>query len=171
MKGVGFLVWHGRHYLFHVLLGLMWAWFLRELWQVFEARWLFIAAIGSIIPDFDHMIYFTTYGKRDPYTKAIVTFVKTHQWRVLIRFIEKGHKYQVNLAFHNFYIMSATTILTALSFAFNFRFGVVLFGAMVTHYIFDAMDDWVVLGRINPNWRRWGRGKRSGAQFPSIEDL
>lgn len=170
IKGVGFLVWHGKHYLVHILLGLMWAWFLRELWQEFNAKWVMTAVFGSVLPDLDHMLYFTTYGKREPYTQAIVTFLKTRQWRVLVRFIEKGHKYQTSLTFHNFYITAGIVCLTIGSAMYNWRGGVVLFGTMVTHYIFDAADDWVMLGRLNPNWKRWGRGKRRKAPV-SIEDF
>jgi len=170
IKGFGFLVWHGKHYLIHVLLGLMWAWTLRELWQVYNSKWVITAVVGSVLPDFDHMLYFTTYGKRDPYTKAVVTFLKTHQWRVLVRFIERGHKYNVNLTFHNFYITAGIVCLTIGCYLYNWRFGVVLFGAMVTHYVFDAIDDWVMLGRLNPNWKRWGRGKKKSVPI-SIEDI
>ena len=33
---------------------------------------------------------------------------------------------------------------------------VILFGAMLLHYLFDIGDDIVTLGQINPNWKRWG---------------
>jgi hypothetical protein len=165
IKGVGFLVWHGRHYLFHILIGLMWAWFLRELWQEFNTLWIITAVVGSVIPDFDHMLYFTTYGKRDPYTRAIITFLKTHQWRVLVRFIETGHKYNTSLTFHNFYITAIVFCFTIVSFTVGWRFWTFLFGAMVTHYIFDVLDDWVTLGKLNPNWKRWGRGKRDNTLY------
>jgi hypothetical protein len=158
IKGVGFLVWHGRHYLFHILYGLMWAWFLREIRHEFNTRWIVAAVTGSVIPDLDHMLYFTTYGKRDPYTRSIVKFLKTHQWRVLIRYIETGHKNQVSLTFHNFYSTAVVLGLTILSFVMGWHFWTFLFGAMVTHYVFDVVDDWLQLGRLNPNWRRLGRG-------------
>ena len=35
--------------------------------------------------------------------------------------------------------------------------GVILFGAMLLHYLFDIADDIVTLGQINPNWKRWGK--------------
>ena len=38
-------------------------------------------------------------------------------------------------------------------------FSVILFGAMIIHYIFDIADDLLSLGYINSNWKRWGRDK------------
>ena len=53
IKGVGFLVWHGKHYLFHILLGLMWAWFLREFWQEFKVEWVVTAVeLSSVLTEY-----------------------------------------------------------------------------------------------------------------------
>jgi len=149
----------------HVFLGLMWAWFLRELWHELNAKWIITAAIGSVLPDVDHLLYYTTYGKRELYTKVIVKLIKYHMWRLLVRFVEWGHKYNVNLLFHNFYVMAALVALTVISYLGNWRFGVILLGAMVTHFVFDAFEDLLLLGRFNPNWMRWGRGKRRAIKF------
>jgi hypothetical protein len=170
IKGVGFLVWHAKHYLIHVLLGLIWAWFLREVWREFTIKWIVMAVAGSIAPDLDHLLYFTTYGRQDPYTQAIITLIKKRQWRILVSFIEQGHKHNVNLMFHNFYILSAMIGLTVVSYTHDWRIGAVFLGGAVTHYIFDVAEDWVLLGRLNPNWIRWGRGKRRVVKF-SLKDF
>jgi len=86
-------------------------------------------------------------------------------WRILVRFVEWGHKYNVNLMFHNFYVMALIMVLTYMSYLYKWNFGVVLFGAMVTHYVFDVAEDWLLLGRLNPNWKRLGRGKRRAIKF------
>lgn len=157
IKGMAYVLWHGKHMLFHVLFGLMWAWFLRELWAEFNARWIAIAVFGSLLPDADHLLYFFTYGKKDPYTRAVVTFLKNKEWRVLATFIEHGHKYNTNLSFHNYYTAAILVGVGALSYVYDWRAGVILFGAMVTHYTFDIVEDILILGRLNPNWKRWGR--------------
>ena len=46
-----------------------------------------------------------------------------------------------------------------LSSMVEWRVGIILFGAMVIHYIFDIADDLIILGRVNTSWRRWGRPK------------
>jgi len=154
-------MWHGKHMIIHTLLGLVWAWFLREWFGQFNFIWVTTAVVGSVIPDIDHFIYFITYGKHDSYTRMIWRFIKTHQWRVLVKYIESGHKYNTNLSFHNYYTVAGLVILEGLSFIYSWQIGVTLFGAMITHYLYDIAEDFVVLGYINSNWCRWGRDKGS----------
>ena len=157
LKGLGFILWHGRHEFYHVLLGLMWAWVLREVWQEFNIRWITVSIIGSLIPDLDHFLYFFVYGRTDIYTKQIKSFLKNRQWRILTKFIETGHKYQTDLATHNFYFILFLLTLSFLSLFYDWKAGVILFGAMLTHYFFDIFDDIVMLGSLNVNWTRWWR--------------
>jgi membrane-bound metal-dependent hydrolase YbcI (DUF457 family) len=157
LKGVGFILWHAKHELFHVLLGLMWAWVLRESWQEFNPKWIATVIVGSLLPDIDHLFYFFTYGRKDPYTKTIVTFFKNREWRVLTTFIEKGHKYNTKLYSHNFYVTAILFLLCGMSYWYDWRAAAVLFGAMVSHYLFDIAEDLILLKKVNPNWKRWGR--------------
>lgn len=160
IRGLGFIVWHARHELYHILLGLVWAWFLRELWQEFNFRWVVLAIFGSLLPDAEHILYFLSYGKSDTYTKDIVDYIKKRQWRVLTAFIETGHKYNTNLAYHNFYTVCILGFCIVCAFVFDWRSLIVFIGAMVIHYLFDIADDIVTLGYINENWKRWGKGTR-----------
>lgn len=155
LKGLGFILWHARHGFYHVLLGLVWAWFLREVWQQFNVRWIAVSVIGSLVPDLDHFYFFLFYGKEDMYTKQIKSFLKNRQWRILTKFLETGHKYQTDLATHNFYFILFLLLLSFGSFFYDWKVGVVLFGAMLTHYLFDVFDDIVTLGYINVNWKRF----------------
>src|SRR4030042_3005093 len=104
IKGLGAVVWHVKHDLVHVLWGLVWIYILGDIWRGFTGKWIVTTAIfGSLIPDIDHFIYFFTYGKKDPYTKVMFTFLKGRQWRVLLTFLENNHKNNTNLSFHNYY--------------------------------------------------------------------
>ena len=161
LKGLAFIIWHARHEFYHILLGLLWAWFLRERWNEFNQRWIWIALFGSLLPDIDHFYYFFTYGRSESYTRTIRTFLQKKQWRALTVFIEHGHKYQTNLSSHNYYFMAGLIGLSLLSSFIDWQVGVILFGAMVIHYLFDIADDLIILGTINPSWKRWGRGKSS----------
>lgn len=169
IKGLGYVLWHARHEFYHVVLGLLWAWVLREVWQELNFRWILTAVFGSLLPDADHVVYWITYGKRDPYTKMVFSFVKQHEWRILVKFIEKGHKYQTNLVFHNYYMILALFGVSTVSFVYDWRVGVVLFGAMVIHYVFDIVDDLVTLGHTNPNWKRLRPSKSRITRVESIE--
>lgn len=157
IKGLGFIVWHARHEFYHILLGLAWAWFLRERWGEFNARWIWWSLVGSLLPDADHLFYFLFYGRADVYTLQVRQFLKSRQWRNLATFIENGHKNQTGLASHNYYFMAILLSFALLSSFISWETGVILFGAMVIHYAFDVADDLMMLGRVNDNWRRWGR--------------
>lgn len=157
IRGMGFILWQSRHMAYHIMLGLLWAWFLRELWGEFNPKWLVTAAIGSVLPDADHLNYFFGYGRHDSYTQQILSHVKHRQWRSLFYFMSTGHKLNTSLQYHNIYVVGIFIALSAAAIIYDWREGVVLFGAIVSHYLFDIADDFVQLGELNVNWKRWGR--------------
>ena len=171
IKGMGHVIWHAKHEVFHVFLALMWAWVLREIWNEFNIRWIITAIFGGLLPDADHVIYYITNRKRDPYAKMVLRFLRERQWRVLTRFLETTHKYNTNLSFHNIYVAVALFGFCAVSYVYDWRIGVVLFGAMVTHYLFDIIDDYLALGYVNSNWKRFGRKKSRAAPANATDDL
>lgn len=164
IRGLAFILWHARHEFYHILLGLMWAWVLREAWDEFSARWILFSVLGSLLPDAEHFVYFITYGRRDPYTRQIVSMILKRQWRALTVFIEHGHKYQTDLSYHNVYTIALLLGVAVLSVAYDWRVWVIVTGAMIIHYLFDIVDDIVTLGYVNPNWKRWGNGRKTDNQ-------
>lgn len=154
------MLWHARHMGYHILLGLVWAWIMREVWAQFNPKWFLTSIIGSLIPDLDHLNYFFGYGKRDSYTQTIWEMLKKRQWRALAVFVSTGHKYNTSLSYHNYYFTGFLVLVAIVAGYFDWQAGVVFFGAMVGHYLFDIFDDFVQLGEINPNWRRWGNGRK-----------
>ena len=160
IKGLGFILWQARHEFYHLLIGLVWAWFLREWWGEFRLRWVWFAIIGSLLPDLDHFIYFFTYGKHDWYTKQVKSFFRNREWRNLSSYVASGHKLNTELSYHNLYFVTLLFGMTLLSTFFDWQAGVILFGAMILHYIFDIFDDLIILGSLNPNWKRWGRNRQ-----------
>jgi hypothetical protein len=145
---------------YHVMLGLLWAWFLRERWGEFNPKWIWTAVIGSVLPDVEHIYYFLGYGRNDSYTGQVIIYLKGREWRNLVHFMATGHKHNTSLAYHNVYTVGFLIIISAAASFIDWEVGVVLFGAMVSHYLFDMADDLVQLGAINPNWRRWGAGRK-----------
>src|SRR3972149_7795300 len=91
VKGLGFILWHARHVFYHIILGLLWAWYLRERWNEFNLRWIWFSVIGSLLPDVDHLFYFIGHGRHDDYTVQVRQFLKSRQWRALTVFMEIGH--------------------------------------------------------------------------------
>lgn len=159
VRGLGFIAWHSRHEFYHVLVGLVWAWFLRELWNEFNIRWVILSVFGSLLPDADHLWYFFTYGRKESYTSRIKELLRTRQWRNLTVYMETGHKYNTNLSLHNYYFMIFLIVVALVSVVYSWNAAVILFGSMLFHYTFDIFDDIVQLGEVNENWRRWGRVK------------
>ncbi|MFH0750122.1 MAG: metal-dependent hydrolase [Candidatus Gottesmanbacteria bacterium] len=158
IKGLGYIFWHARHMVYHVLLGLVWASFLREAWGEFSWYRLFLALFGSLIPDIEHLIYFFANGRGDEYSKQVKEFLRAKEWRVLTSFVEQGHKYNTNLSYHNVYFVAFLLILMIVCFMANWEAWIVVLGAMVIHYLFDIFDDYRILGYLNSNWKRWGNG-------------
>ena len=158
--GAGFILWQARHMAYHVMLGLLWVWFLRELWGELHVSWIVAGALGSIVPDLDHIQYFLSYGKNDSYTKQIFSYIRHGEWRMLFRFVATGHKHNTSLQYHNVYVLALFMVSTMAAASVDWQMGVVLLGAISSHYIFDMADDIVQLGGINPNWKRWGRPRK-----------
>lgn len=160
IRGLGYILWQSRHMAYHVMLGLLWAWFLRERWGEFNQKWVWTAVIGSVLPDVEHIRYFLGYGRNDSYTKQVMSYISHHEWRNLFHFVATGHKYNTSLSYHNVYVVGILMICAAASSFIDWEVGVVLLGAMVSHYLFDIADDIVQLGHMNPNWKRWGSGRK-----------
>jgi hypothetical protein len=160
VKGLGFIMWHARHELFHALLGIAWAWFLREQWGELNYKWVFLSIFGSLLPDAEHLYYFVAFRTKDSYALQVVRALKKREWRFLTVFIEKGHKHNTNLALHNIYIILLLFFIASICLMFDWNSWVVFIGAMIIHYLFDIVDDILTLGRVNPNWKRWGREKK-----------
>lgn len=163
VRGLGFIIWHGRHYAYHLLLGIAWLWLVQRVFGEFTSRDVFVALLGSLLPDADHLWYWLTYGKSDEYVIQIKQMVKTRQWRNFTVFCESGHKHNTSLMTHNVYFMLVLSSVACLAYLFDRRTSFILLGTMVLHYIFDIVDDILTLGYINPNWKRWGRKKSTGS--------
>lgn len=158
-RGLGYIAWQSRHMAYHVMMGLLWAWFLRELWGEFNPKWIVTSVIGSLLPDIEHIVYFLGYGRKESYSQTVRRLIRGHHWREVFRFISTGHKKNTSLAYHNIYTVVGLIAFSVVAWKVDWQVGVVLFGAMVGHYIFDIIDDIVQLGRLNANWKRWGSGK------------
>jgi hypothetical protein len=170
IRGIGYLLWHTRHYCYHVLIGVLWAWTLRELWQEFQPQWLVLSVVASLLPDMDHIMYFLSYGKHDPYSKLVKSLFANREWRLLWYTIEKGHKYNTNLATHNYFTILLLTGLSLTAFLYERQASVVFLGSMALHYVFDIADDLIILGSVNPNWKRWGGAGRAAEHMAQAND-
>lgn len=146
-----------KHTFTHILIGLVYAWILREWWQEFSFRYIYLAAVGSVVPDIDHFLYFFVYGRREWYAVEVKRLLKQGQVRTLAFFLANNHKYNTGLATHNVYFLGFFILLSLLSFQHDWKTGVVFFGVFVLHLLFDVVDDIWVLGHVNESWKRLRR--------------
>ncbi len=158
LKGAVKMVWHSKHMIVHVLLGLRWATFLLGRGDI-TFHWIAIATFGSLLPDIEHIVYFFTYGRRDEYTQQLFCLLKSGQWTNAFRYCEKGHKTNTKLRYHNFYTVGLLILLCTISLVMDLLSLGLLIGSMVSHYLFDAAEDVTLMGRLNPNWKRWGKAR------------
>lgn len=135
-------------------------WVVRDQFNIYSPTLLLIALFGSVFPDFEHFLFFFTYGRGDAYTKQIKAYIRDGDWRVMARFIEQGHKYNTQLRLHNVYMILVCFFVTLLCFSVQYYVGAVFVGAMITHYLFDILDDLATIGKLNTNWFRFGRGEK-----------
>src|SRR3989338_7158222 len=124
------VVWYSRHELYHVLIGIVYAWFLREAWGVFQWHQVLWSIFGSLLPDVDHLIFFFFYGRNDAYSLKAKSLLKHGGLSQLIPFLAREHKHNTNLWSHNVFVIS---------------------------FLFDITEDLILLRALNPNWKRWGR--------------
>ncbi len=159
IKRVPFWIWYSRHELTHVLIGLTFAWFLREVWGEFSTRHVFWAVIGSVVLDADHLLYFFLYGRHEWYARESRRILRRGQIGTLINFWKNNHKQNTGLASHNIYFLAFFAGISFICAYFDLKSSLVFFGAIVLHMVFDMFDDLWALGRLNENWKRLRRKK------------
>lgn len=160
VKRVARITWYLKHDSIHVLIGVAYAWILREIWGQFKPDQLYLAIFGSLLPDLDHLVFFFFYGRKDPYSIQVKRFLRQGSISNLVSYMATGHKENTNLWSHNIYIIGFLFLGAAFSYLQDWKVGVVLLGSMFLHFVFDVLDDLVVLGSVNSNWKRWGRPKK-----------
>ncbi|KKS03567.1 MAG: UbiA prenyltransferase [candidate division WWE3 bacterium GW2011_GWF2_41_45] len=112
-----------------------------------------LGAIGAMIPDADHLFYIFTYGRKTDYAKNLRHFLRNKELRGFQRFVMENHKFNTGIYSHNL-----VTVLIAVIFFLYFALAQENYGAaiftlgMISHYSYDIFEDWLLLGRINPNW-------------------
>lgn len=160
IKRVPYLLWYSRHMLVHILIGMIYAWFLRELWGNFSFKNIIVAVIGSVIIDVDHFIYYFTYGRNEQYAQEVRKFLKQGLIGTYIRYCSANHKRNTSLLTHNVFILLFFIFLSGISFYYDWYARIVFFGAIVLHLIYDVVDDLWTLGYVNENWKRLRLKKR-----------
>jgi hypothetical protein len=113
---------------------------------------ILIALLSSILPDIDHLFYIFIYGRKHDYSKKIHLHLRERHLSQAIDFCRVNHKSNHAIKSHNL----ITPLLAFITFYFSATSGhplwAVFFLAICSHFVFDILEDLLVLGRLNPNW-------------------
>ena len=113
---------------------------------------LLVALIGSIFPDIDHLFYLFGYGRHHAYSLPFHQYLKNRDISAAIEYCRQNHKFNHYILSHNL----LTPVFLYLIFLYFLQSGhslmAVFFLAMVSHFVFDVAEDFLVLGRLNSNW-------------------
>lgn len=160
IRGAFFITRQANHHLVHISLGFIWFYLLNRFWTDLSSYHLFLAIVGSELPDLEHGYYWFVKGKSDEYSIQVKEHLRNREWRNLVTFLKENHKYLTTLHLHSLGWVLVLVLLCVVSFFRDREASLVLFGSMLTHYCFDMLDDIIFLGKLNPNWMRGVRIKR-----------
>lgn len=138
----------------HLLFGLISFFFVAALVPSYHpAFYLLIASvIGCYLPDIDHLLYFFVYGKSQKYAQKVLSLVRQSQYSAAIDYCRSHHKDNHSIVSHNL----LSPFLSFIFFSWFLRLGhpilAAFFLAITSHFIFDIAEDYLVHGRLNPNW-------------------
>ncbi|OGC68973.1 hypothetical protein A2415_04205 [candidate division WWE3 bacterium RIFOXYC1_FULL_39_7] len=138
----------------HVALGILCAYIIKSVYpEASSAKLLFLGVLANLLPDADHILYFTWYGAKSDYTKIVRQYFRTKQIRTLVNFIKQNHKNNTGIYSHNlltvaivlgsFWVLGITRDSPSLS---------VFFMSWSIHYIYDIFEDLLFFKSLNPNW-------------------
>src|SRR5689334_5476636 len=134
-------LWHGKHELTHLLMGLFWLMFLSHLDPEVTKKFIPLALIGSLFPDLEHLIFHFITNRNNPYSKDVKQFLRKRQLLALTKYLEENHKTESYLPLHNIFVVAIVIVATMVAFWNGEEATVVFLGAIALHYVFDMADD------------------------------
>ncbi len=143
-----------NHMTIHVLLGIICGLLVERLYPSEEAKKLvLIGVLGNIFPDGDHLLYWFYYGRKTEYSKMVKQLLRKFKLRGVWRFCTNNHKELTSLYSHNL----AAPLLTFVPFLYfqnndTHIYLQIFLLSWTVHYIYDILEDLLMLGHLNPNW-------------------
>lgn len=112
----------------------------------------FLAVLASYLPDIDHLFFIFIYGRNTEYSSGVRRELSKSGVSAAIEYCRINHK-------KNNFILSHNLITPLLSFSFfvyctytHKPYSAVFWLSFTAHFIFDLIEDYLALGRLNPNW-------------------
>jgi len=113
---------------------------------------LTVGVLGSLLPDFDHVLYIFIYGRKSEYSRFIRQFISQKQLKKTFWFCKNNHKLNTGLYSHNILTMIVILMLSINSIISKNYLLATFFLAWSIHYLYDIFEDLLFFGKINKNW-------------------
>lgn len=146
------LVWHAKHMVTHFLLGTGWYLIIDAIMPDVKPVHLLLALFASVFPDIEHLYYWFLKKPHTTYAAQIIKLIRTRKIVELVQFVAHKHKFETFLPFHHIVTPIVGTIFCISALRTDRTTTAVFMGAFILHYVFDIVEDFVLLRRLNPNW-------------------
>lgn len=111
-----------------------------------------LAVFASFLPDADHLFFIFLYGRQTEYATQVRHHLFSSGLPSAIEYVRQNHK-------KNNFILSHNILTPLLSFGLflyfqsnNSAYLSVFWLSFTAHFVFDIIEDYLALGRLNPNW-------------------
>lgn len=112
---------------------------------------LFTAILGGFLPDADHLLFIFIYGRKTEYARG-VRHNLSDSLSSAIEYVRQNHKKNNFILSHNLLVVFISLGLFLFSLSQNQAMASVFWLAFTNHFIFDIIEDFLALGRLNSNW-------------------
>ena len=107
--------------------------------------------VASLIIDLDGLFYLLLKKDKSKEEKKIISLIKHYQYKRAATLLTISHKLFDKLLIHNILGYFIFVVLLIFSVKNYSEAGIIISGAVLTHFTFDFLDDFYQLGHIN-NW-------------------
>lgn len=140
------------HMAIHVGLSVLVIYLFGQINIQFNYQEIILLLLMSVLPDLEHLVFFSTYGRKTAYTLAAWDVFRREGFFSVCRYLAHNHKTSTSLYLHN---IATPLLFVFLGIYLYFVDGMLLSAAsfiLSTHYLFDIGEDFLMMGKLNPNW-------------------
>jgi len=144
------------HMLIHLVIGVSIGLLFVKFQDVgLSITFLFLMGMASLIPDLEHFVFFFTYGRKSTYTKDLLKQLKLDGIvRGFWGYCSRNHKKQNALYLHDGLTPVIFLMIGFLLLDKSKNYQAALIFSLAFHYIYDIFEDFLMMGSLNPNWKR-----------------
>jgi hypothetical protein len=111
----------------------------------------FVAIIGGFVPDSDHLFFIFIYGRHTQYARGVRHSLSIGLDKA-IEYVRQNHKKNNFILSHNLLTVFVSFAFFVYSLSHDYALASVFWLSFTNHFIFDIIEDFLALGRLNSNW-------------------